>query len=88
MNSRWPPLRPLIKVKFVDWALTQPDYQSSGIALVRLPNLLRIKENLAGQVNAKDPTSTAAVIADLEQEPVQFVKLAPVRAVGQHVYGD
>lgn len=55
----------------VDWALTQPDFQNTGIAYF-VSNLLRINENLH-PTNPKDPDDVA-LTADLAQEAVVLVQ--------------
>ncbi|MCX6108494.1 MAG: hypothetical protein NTZ90_02685 [Proteobacteria bacterium] len=55
----------------VDWAFTQPDYDT-GIAFF-VSNLLRLEQNLAVDPASRD-TADAALLADLKQEPVLLVQ--------------
>jgi len=56
---------------FVDWAFTQPDYDT-GIAYF-VSNLFRLEQNLAVDPASRD-TADAALLADLKQEPVILVQ--------------
>ena len=57
--------------KTVDWAMTQPDYDT-GIAYF-VSNLLRIEQNLKVDPNDDDPEEVA-LLSDLRLEPVVLVQ--------------